>query len=401
MRASSGCNSGLKYQQMPNTGMTEFSPFPDLYHVGHLAFLQLLLLIKPNMSHRTILIIDDHNEIRENTAELLSFGGYKTLTAENGKKGVEIALAEKPDLIVCDIMMPELDGYGVLHLLRKNPETEDIPLIFLTAKAERSDLRKGMEMGADDYVTKPFEEIELMNAIESRLRKYDVLHKRYAPSGKGLSDLANDLRANGMMDLNIENYDAETYGKKQLIYAEGKRPRYLYYIIKGKVKGIKIHEDGKEYITDLYSDGDFMGYPSLIGETNYDDSTVALEETEIIQIPREDFQEMIHGDIAVATKFIRIITQNVKEKEERLLKLAYSSLRKRVASALVDIHAKFNTGNQNKPIEISRDDIAHYVGTATESLIRTLSDFKAEKLVVISDGKISITDIGKLKNLLY
>ena len=160
------------------------------------------------MSQRTILIIDDHNEIRENTAELLSFGGYKTLTAENGKKGVEMALREKPDLIVCDIMMPELDGYGVLHLLRKNPETEDIPLIFLTAKAERSDLRKGMEMGADDYVTKPFEEIELMNAIESRLKKYDVLHKKYPPSGKGLSDLANDLRANGMLALNIENYDA-------------------------------------------------------------------------------------------------------------------------------------------------------------------------------------------------
>ncbi|MFM9908066.1 MAG: PleD family two-component system response regulator, partial [Chitinophagaceae bacterium] len=124
------------------------------------------------MLPRTILIIDDHAGIRENTAELLSLGGYRTLTAENGKKGVEVALSEKPDLIVCDIMMPELDGYGVLHLLRKNPETENIPLIFLSAKAERTDLRKGMEMGADDYVTKPFEEIELMSAIESRLKKY-------------------------------------------------------------------------------------------------------------------------------------------------------------------------------------------------------------------------------------
>jgi len=353
------------------------------------------------MSQRTILIIDDHNELRENTAEILSLGGYRTLTAENGKRGVEIALAEKPDLIVCDIMMPELDGYGVLHLLRKNPETEEIPLIFLTAKAERTDLRRGMEMGADDYVTKPFEEIELMNAIESRLRKYDVLHKKYAPSGKGLSDLANDLRANGMLQFNIENYDSEIYSKKQVVYAEGKRPRYLYFIIKGKVKGIKVHGDGKEYITDLYSDGDFLGYPSLIEEKNYDDSAVALEETEIIQVPREEFQEMIHADITIATKFIRIITQNVREKEERLLNLAYSSLRKRVASALVDIQGKFNTGNENKPIEISRDDIAHYVGTATESLIRTLSDFKAEKLVVIKEGKISITDIDKLKNLLY
>lgn len=353
------------------------------------------------MSQRTILIIDDHQEIRENTAEILSLGGYRTVTAENGKRGVEMALAEKPDLIVCDIMMPELDGYGVLHLLRKNPETEDIPLIFLTAKAERTDLRKGMEMGADDYVTKPFEEIELMNAIESRLRKYDVLHKKYNPTGKGLSDLANDLRANGLLPLELDNYNSEVYTKKQVIYAEGKRPRYLYYVLKGKVKCFKTNEDGKEYITDLYSDKDFLGYPSLIEEKNYEDTAVALEDSEIIQIPREDFQQMMSGDITVATKFIRIMTQNVKEKEDRLVNLAYSSLRKRVAKALVDIHQKFNTGGNAKAIEISRDDIAHYVGTATESLIRTLSDFKSEKLIEIKDGKITIPDPGKLKNLLY
>lgn len=353
------------------------------------------------MAQRTILIIDDHNEIRENIAEILSLGGYRTITAENGKRGVEKALAEKPDLIVCDIMMPELDGYGVLHLLRKNPETEDIPLIFLTAKAERTDLRKGMEMGADDYVTKPFEEIELMNAIESRLKKYDVLHKKYAASGKGLSELANDLRANGMLPLDLDNYSSETYSKKQVIYSEGKRPRFLYYIVKGKVKGFKTNEDGKEYITDLYSDKDFLGYPSLIEEKNYEDTTVALEETEIIQIPRDDFQQMMVGDITVATKFIKIITQNVKEKEERLVNLAYSSLRKRVAKSLVDIHSKFNAEGQSGSIEISRDDIAHYVGTATESLIRTLSDFKSEKLIEIKDGKITIPDPGKLKNLLY
>lgn len=353
------------------------------------------------MAQKTILIIDDNDDIRENTAEILSFGGYRTVTAENGKKGIEVAVKEKPDLIVCDIMMPELDGYGVLHLLRKNPETEGIPLIFLTAKAERSDLRKGMEMGADDYVTKPFEEVELMNAIESRLQKYDVLHKKYISNAQGLTELTNDLRETGMLKFNLDDYNSEIYGKKQVIYSEGKRPRFLYFLVKGKVKGFKTHEDGKEYITDLYSDGDYIGYPALIEEKNYDDTAVALEETEIIQVPKEDFQQILYNDIQIASKFIRIITQNVKEKEERLLSLAYSSLRKRVAKALVDIQGKFNEPGSNRAIEISREDIAHYVGTATESLIRTLSDFKSEKLIEIRDGKILISNLEKLRNLLY
>ena len=350
---------------------------------------------------KSVLVIDDNPEIRENTAEILELAGYKTFTAENGKKGVEVAQKEKPDVIVCDIMMPELDGYGVLHLLRKNPETENIPFVFLTAKTERSDFRKGMEMGADDYITKPFEDIELLNAIEVRLKKVAILDTKYAPSHQGVNQFIKDIKNSGLISKLADQYDVENYTKKQTLYQESKRPRFLYYLVKGKVKGLKTHEDGKEYITDLFSDGDFIGYPALIEDKNYDDSAVVLEDAEIMQIPKEDFLQMMYGNMDIAAKFIRIITQNVKEKEERLLNLAYSSLRKRVAKALVDIHAKFNIENTNKPLEISREDFAHYVGTATESLIRTLSDFKAEKLIEIKEGKISIINLDKLKHLLY
>ncbi|MBL7750692.1 MAG: response regulator [Chitinophagaceae bacterium] len=350
---------------------------------------------------KSVLVIDDNHEIRDNTAEILDLAGYKTYTAENGKVGVEIALKEKPSVIVCDIMMPELDGYGVLHLLRKNEETQNIPFIFLTAKTERSDFRKGMEMGADDYITKPFEDIELLNAIEVRLKKNDIMENRYAPTQQGVSQFIRDVKDTGLMKHLADQYDVEFYSKKQTLYQEGKRPRYLYCLLKGKVKCFKIHEDGKEYITDLFSDGDFIGYSALIEDKNYDDSAVILEDAEIMQIPREDFLNMINGDINIAAKFIRIITQNVKEKEERLLNLAYSSLRKRVAKALVDIQAKFNNAEGAHPIEISREDIAHYVGTATESLIRTLSDFKSEKLIEVREGKILVSNLDKLKNLLY
>ena len=348
---------------------------------------------------RLILVVDDNNDLRENTAEILELAGYKTITAENGKKGVELALSQKPSLIICDIMMPELDGYGVLHLLRKNEATRNIPFIFLTAKTERGDFRKGMEMGADDYVTKPFDDIELLNAVEVRLKKLDILDKQYATSPQGLSQLIKNLHGAGLANELSEKYEVELYSKKQPLYTAGKRPRYLYYLTRGKVKGYQMHEDGKEYITDLFSPGSFIGYLALIEDKNYSDNTTILEDAEIIQIPREDFMQMIYSDINIANKFIQIVTQNVKEKEERLLNLAYSSLRKRVAKALVDISSKFQV--QNKPIEISREDIAHYVGTATESLIRTLSDFKEEKLIEIKSGKIVITNLEKLRNLLY
>src|SRR4051812_33462814 len=109
---------------------------------------------------KKILLIEDSREMRENTAEILELANYNVITAANGKIGVEYAVKELPDLIICDIMMPELDGYGVLYMLGKNPATASIPFIFLTAKAEKTDLRKGMSMGADDYLTKPFEEME-------------------------------------------------------------------------------------------------------------------------------------------------------------------------------------------------------------------------------------------------
>ena len=148
---------------------------------------------------KTILVIDDNNDFRENTAEILDLAGYKTFTAENGKQGVEMATKEKPSLIVCDIMMPELDGYGVLHLLRKNPDTQHIPFIFLTAKTERSDFRKGMEMGADDYVTKPFEDIELLNAVEVRLKKAEVLEQKYSSTAAGLTQFVKDVKDTGLL----------------------------------------------------------------------------------------------------------------------------------------------------------------------------------------------------------
>lgn len=351
---------------------------------------------------KTILIIDDHNDIRENIAEILQLAGYNTIIAENGRKGVEAAIKEKPSLIICDISMPELDGYGVLHLLKKHTHTENVPFIFLTAKTERNNFRKGMEMGADDFITKPFDDIELLNAIEVRLKKYDSLQSKCIQEVSEANELIKDHDDSGLVHLEFSKYESETFSKKHFLYTENKRPRYLYYLKKGKVKTFKENEEGKAYITHLYTDGDFFGHLALLEDKVYDDNAEVLEESEVILIPKDEFTKGVCNDLAIAGKFIRLITRNVKDQEERLLNLAYSSLRKRIAKALVNIHSKLNVYHTNEHvIEVSRDDIARYVGTATESLIRTLSDFKAEKLVEIVDGKIKIVNIEKLSNLLY
>ena len=348
----------------------------------------------------SILVIEDNENIRENTAEILDLAGYKVYTAENGKKGVEIALKEIPSVIVCDIMMPELDGYGVLHLLKKNASTENIPFIFLTAKTERSDMRKGMEMGADDYITKPFDDIELLKAVETRLKKSAIIQNQYPSSSHGITSFLNDIKNNGLQSLS-DNYEIETYQKKQALYTQGKKPRFLFYLVNGKIKSYKTNEDGKEYICDLYNSGDFIGYNALIQEINYEDSAMALEDAEVMQISREDFLKMIHTDMNIASAFIRIMSNNMKEKEERMLNLAYSSLRKRIAKALIEIQNKFDEENTGEPISMSREDIAQYVGAATESLIRTLSDFKTEKLIEIKGTNIFIKNLDELRNLLF
>lgn len=352
------------------------------------------------MNLKKILLIEDNNDVRENTAEILELANYKVFTAPDGKEGVELARKELPDLIICDIMMPGLDGYGVLHLIGKDAELAAVPFIFLTAKAERSDMRKGMELGADDYITKPFDKTELLNAVESRLRKAELLKKEYKKDFDGLSNFISDVAGSNALKKFLEGKKVNIYKKKESVYQERHYPNGLYYIKYGKVKIFKTHEYGKELITDLLKEGEFFGYISLLEEKPYSETAETLEESEIIFIPKEEFFSLVYGNHAVTKNFIKILTQGVIDKQEKLLELAYSSVRKRTAEALILLQDKYNTADHIPfAMAIAREDLANIVGTATESLIRTLSDFKEEKLIEIKEGKIKIIDDNKLRNL--
>lgn len=349
---------------------------------------------------KKILLIEDNKDMRENTAEILELSKYKVFTAKNGKEGVELAQKEKPDLIICDIMMPVLDGYGVLHLLSKSPETASIPFIFLTAKAERSDMRKGMEMGADDYLTKPFDDIELLNAVESRLKKNDTMKKEFSKNLEGLNDFISSAKTIDDLKKLSEKREIRTFKKKENIYTEGSFPKGIYFVIKGKVKTARTHEQGKEYITGLYKEGDFFGYLSLLEEGPYTDSASTLEDAEVCMIPKEDFYSLLYKNAGVSQKFIKMLSDNLQEKEEQLVKLAYSSVRKRVAEALVTLANRYRKeGEATFSMNISREDLANLAGTATETTIRTLSDFREEGLVDVKGASITVANYDKLARM--
>lgn len=171
------------------------------------------------MSQKKIVVIEDNDDVRENIAEILELSGYEVGVAGDGLAGVKKIKEMMPDLIICDIMMPELDGYGVLHIVQRSPETAGIPFIFLSAKSEKADFRKGMNLGADDYITKPFEEVELLEAIELRLKK-SVEHPKPAEPGKaGLTLTSSEI----MQCLNplAEVAESRIYPRKAPVYLEG------------------------------------------------------------------------------------------------------------------------------------------------------------------------------------
>lgn len=343
---------------------------------------------------KKILVIEDNPDVRENLAEILSLSGYQATTAENGKIGVEKAQKEMPDLILCDIMMPELDGYGVLHILSRQQQTADIPFIFLTAKAEKEDFRRGMSLGADDYIVKPFDDVALLQTIEARLQKSERLRKASAEGSATFERFIDEARAMDAIRHLSDNRELRHYKKKDLIFREGENPRWLYFVEAGKVKIFKTSDDGRELIVKVAQTGDFLGFLALFKEDAYPESAAALEDCSIKLVPKQDFGALVFGNRDVNARFIKMLANHIAEREQQLIELAYNSVRKRVATALVKLC------EQSGPvIHLLREDLAALAGTAKETLIRTLTDFKNEGLVEITDGVVTVLKLEKLRGL--
>lgn len=345
-----------------------------------------------------ILLIEDNAEIRENIAEILELSGYQVLIADNGKAGLRLALDESPDLIICDIMMPVLDGYGVLHVVQKTASLQNTPFIFLTARSELKELRKGMELGADDYITKPFEGTELLNAVERRLKKKASFKAEFQHRISGAWETDNGNEASRYLDKLRQNRVINKYENKQEIYREGNFPFHIYFINKGKVKTFKKNENGKEIIVHLYDEGEFFGYRPILENALYHEYAEAIQASELAIVPRSDFENLLINQPVVMKRFVSVIANHLNESEDKLLATAYNSLRKKVADTLVMLYRKYNLSKgEDSFVDLSRDDLAAIAGVAKESLIRTLSDFRDENLITIQGRRVYFLNFRKLE----
>lgn len=346
-----------------------------------------------------ILIIEDNHDVRENLSEILTLSGYETYTASNGKEGVQAALTHLPDLILCDIMMPELDGYGVLRILSKTESTASVPFLFLSAKTELADVRRGMTLGADDYITKPFDDVELLDTIEIRLQKKKLSASSGVSSPSIISLPTADQIISSLPEA-IRDGEVRMIRKKDLLFSEGQTCRNVFIIISGRAIAIKIDDYSKEVITRLYGAPMIIGTTSAFTGQRYQETVKAFEDLQVIPVKREDFMDFILHDLSAAYYFLNRMASYQAKADEKLLLQAFGSVRMKLAATLIELYASYEDKGK-AVIPVSREDLASMAGTAKETIIRCLSEFKDEGLVTIQGSDIHISSIRKLSELRY
>jgi len=342
---------------------------------------------------KRILVIEDNLEVRENIAEILELSNYEVDTAENGKIGVEKALASPPDLILCDVMMPELDGFGVLNLLSQNTLTAGIPFIFTTARTEKEDIRRGMNLGADDYITKPFYKDELLSVIQTRLKKAKYYRQNtedlhLSDPERGMSRLFTAFNEEGRRKI---------YGLGQLIVREGEHPHFIYRVNEGRVHLNRPHNYGRDYIIAEIGPGEIFGVSTLLERVPFHyNARVASAECDCQLLSSKAVMRLINSDRTITETLMYLMAKRVVEHSDRLAYQAYDSVRRRTALILCDLHEKYG----DSEIDLSREELAQMVGTTKESVTRSLTDFKKEGLLSTVGRAIKVHKPTVMRGLL-
>ncbi len=346
---------------------------------------------------KKIVLIDDHDGFRDLTASILEMAAYEVVTAADGKTGIELTRMIQPDLVLSDVMMPDIDGVSLVKVLGASPVTAGIPVILLSARNTREDIRRGMNSGADDYLTKPFNQLDLIEAIEARLqKKHGQLSDDSSAVEAGLKTESPIQYRSNLLDFRREKH----LGKKEKLFQEGDYAHFVYFLLNGRLKTVKNDSYGKELLTEIYLPGNFLGYLPLEEHGSYQETAYGMEPSIVKMIPRNEFLSIVKKDINASEYFNSLLADRAKENEERMLQLAYASVRERLATALL----KFQVAEGESSTQlngVTRDDLANLIGTTKESLVRTLAELKKEGSIQTQGKSIAILDEVLLrKNIL-
>jgi CRP-like cAMP-binding protein/CheY-like chemotaxis protein len=349
---------------------------------------------------KNILIIDSDAIMGDHTREVLELANYSVSTARNRNEGIQMALRYSPDYIICDAILPDQEGYGVLQLIQSNNQVKHIPFISLSLNTNNMQFSSNLRMELADDISKSYKKGKLIQVIEDMFAKAE----RFIHSGSEQASIKDSIPVAFSETESTEHQllktieqiaDTAIFKKKQIIYLDGQRAHHLYYIKKGKIKAFKNNEDGKELITGIYGEGDFLGHVALLADTAHNHSAKAMDNSELLIISKKEFDSMIFHNPHIIAHFISLMIKGLIEKDKQLLGVAYNSLRKKVADTLLVVSEKYKTSI----ITLSRENLASLAGTATASLIRMLSELKDENIIEISSNKITILSRNKLKQI--
>lgn len=255
---------------------------------------------------KKILVIEDSLILRANIVELLRFASYSTFEASSGKEGEELAMLVRPDLIICDIMMANGNGFYVLDALQKQQHTRNIPFIFLTAKAAVEDFRYGLSLGADDYITKPFDEAELLAAIQLRIQKNERHKEDLLKGFFGLISYIKSYANKENLKAALDSRYIRQLPANDMIFKEGMIPTDLYFLLSGKVKNYKMHGNF-EQITKIYHPGDFLGAIEFFESKTYWDNSKTLDPTILARLSHTDLEQLKTEDTSQWEEFLSIV----------------------------------------------------------------------------------------------
>lgn len=350
---------------------------------------------------KRILIIENNVNLLSSYKEILKKAGFKVISALYGDTGINDAITKMPDLILCNTLVPYVDGFGVLAVLSKNPATAHVPFIFVSPTSKLANLRKGMDMGADDFIMHPFRDNQLIKAVEARFNKSKLrVHTTEilvdSPDNTLLSEKGIEQLQETILQSNLRRIK-----KKQTLYYEGDYSQGIYFLKEGCIKTFKINSDGRELITNIYNSNSFIGLDYLMIDGPLCENAEAIECCSIYFITKKSILDLLKTDIELNHYIIKWLSNDLAHKKGRLVELAYESVRKRLSKVIIQLNKDSFPINK---VEISRDELAGLAGVASETVSRILTDFKQLGLIERNGNFINITNhegLSKSSNMLF